>query len=254
MDPSSRIFSGAHVRRVVDHSHRRVGEHAHDWPVLSLFVLGGYRNHTELGEVMIEGPSAVLYRGGAAHRNRIGPAGFEQVEIEFDPDWLGRSALPDTPVSLWLGGWAGGRARGLARDCLAAPSAEVLKGGLWDFIQGAARAPAVVRPEWMRQVERRLRAAPGLSVRDLATEVGRHPVWLGAAYRRVAGEAPSEAAARFRVEAAARLLRETDETPARIAVEAGFCDQSHMIRTFRRLMGRLPSAVRADAARLRPGA
>jgi AraC-like DNA-binding protein len=46
-------------------------------------------------------------------------------------------------------------------------------------------------------------------------------------------------------------LRETDKTGADVAQEAGFCDQSHMNRTFRRLLGRLPSAVRNDRANFR---
>jgi AraC family transcriptional regulator len=58
-------------------------------------------------------------------------------------------------------------------------------------------------------------------------------------------------AARFRVEQAARLLRETDLPLAYIATDAGFCDQSHMIRTFRRVLGRLPSAVREDKEHFR---
>jgi AraC-like DNA-binding protein len=48
------------------------------------------------------------------------------------------------------------------------------------------------------------------------------------------------------VERAARLLRETDQPAAGIAAEAGFCDQSHVTRTFRHILGRLPSAVRED--------
>jgi transcriptional regulator GlxA family with amidase domain len=60
-----------------------------------------------------------------------------------------------------------------------------------------------------------------------------------------------ETAARFRIERAARLLRETDESYASIAADAGFCDQSHMNRTFRRLLGRAPSAVRGDRLLLR---
>jgi AraC family transcriptional regulator len=60
-----------------------------------------------------------------------------------------------------------------------------------------------------------------------------------------------EAAARFRIECAARLLRETEQPAACIAVEAGFCDQSHMHRTFRRLLGRLPSEVRGDRSNFR---
>lgn len=60
-----------------------------------------------------------------------------------------------------------------------------------------------------------------------------------------------ETAARFRVERAARLLRETDHACAYIAHEAGFCDQSHMNRTFRRLLGRAPSEVRDDRGAFR---
>jgi AraC family transcriptional regulator len=60
-----------------------------------------------------------------------------------------------------------------------------------------------------------------------------------------------ETAVRFRVERAARLLRETDQPAACIALEAGFCDQRHMNRTFRRLLGRTPSEVRDDQSDLR---
>ena len=80
--------SGIIVRRVVDLSDARVPEHAHDWPVLSIFVLGGYLNQTELGRCSIDGPSAVLYRAGAAHRNtalacpKPGSAGSWPTTIE----------------------------------------------------------------------------------------------------------------------------------------------------------------------------
>jgi len=47
------------------------------------------------------------------------------------------------------------------------------------------------------------------------------------------------------------LLRETNEPFASVALDAGFCDQSHMNRTFRRLLGRPPSAVRKDRERIR---
>jgi AraC family transcriptional regulator len=83
-------------------------------------------------------------------------------------------------------------------------------------------------------------------VNDLAHALDLHPSWLGSAYRSATGEGLQETAARYRVEHAARLLRETDESYAAIAIDAGFCDQSHMNRTFRRLLGRTPSIVRDD--------
>ena len=41
-------------------------------PCCGYTVLGRYLNETELGETLIDGPSAILYQAGAAHRNAIG--------------------------------------------------------------------------------------------------------------------------------------------------------------------------------------
>jgi AraC-like DNA-binding protein len=243
-------FSGAVVRRVIDRSGAVVPEHAHDWPVLSLFVMGGYLNQSEAGDAFIAGPSAVLYRPGAGHRNAVADLGFEQIEIEFDPAWLG-GAMPAAPVSRWIGGRVAAEARSLARLCAEGGEEASLRTALQQFLAGADRAPGPDAAAWTAEVGRRLRADPGVSVRDLAREAGRHPAWLGTGYRRATGESLAAAAARFRVERAACLLRETDLTPAQVAADAGFCDQSHMSRSFRRLLGRLPSQVRADRCRFR---
>jgi AraC family transcriptional regulator len=246
-----RNLGGAYVRRVIDRSGANVAEHAHDWPVLSIFVLGGYRNQTELGEVSIAGPSAILYRARAAHSNKVGPLGFEQIEIEFDPDWLGRTLIPTAPVTQWFGGPAGAESRSLARLCALEVDEDRLRAALRQFVQRASSQPQLKAPSWVHTIIRRLSEDATLGVNDLAREVKRHPSWLGTAYRRATGEGLTETAARLRVERAARLLRETDQTGADVAQEAGFCDQSHMNRTFRRLLGRLPSEVRNDRTGLR---
>lgn len=246
-----RKLNGACVRRVIDPSHARVPEHAHDWPVLSIFVLGRYSNQTELGETVIAGPSAVLYRAGAAHRNIVGPTGFEQIEIEFDPRWIGDSLLPDAPVTRWLGGRTGADARTLARFCGQEADEKYLRAAVQRFLLGAGSQIARATPGWVNKVLQRLSEDTSLRVGDLAEEMRRHPSWLGTAYRHSTGEGLMETAARFRLERATRLLRETDQPGACIALEAGFCDQSHMNRTFRRLLGRLPSDVRAERAEFR---
>jgi AraC family transcriptional regulator len=243
-----RRFSGATVRRVIDRSDARVPEHAHDWPVLSIFILGRYLNETELGETLIAGPSAILYQAGAAHRNAIGPVGFEQIEIEFDAAWLGRALMPATPVSRWLGGYVAAQARSLARLCVLEADEERFRAAVRRFVQSANTRAMRELPSWVHVIHRQLRDDTTLAVNDLAREVGRHPSWLGTAYRRATGEGPMETAARFRVERAARSLRETNHACAYIAHEAGFCDQSHMNRTFRRSLGRTPSEVRDDRA------
>lgn len=241
-------FGGATVRRVIDPGAAVIPEHAHDWPVLSVFVLGGYANTTERGRVHIQGPSAVLYRAGAAHQNDIGPRGFEQIEIEFDPRWLGGS-LPDAAVSQWVGGGAARAARALVRLCGSGAGEAAVRQAVTELLsQAETRAPAA---DWLAQVGRRLRDEPAVGANVLARDLGRHAGWLGTAYAQAVGETLPETAARLRVERAAQLLRETDEAPAQVAAVAGFCDQSHMIRSFRRVLGRLPSAVRAERAWMR---
>ena len=248
-------FDGACVRRVVDRSDARVPEHAHDWPVLSVFVIGAYVNRTEIGETFIDGPSAIFYRPGARHRNTVGPSGFEQLEIEFDPVWLGYQVPTDTPVVQWLGGRSGAGARQIARLCVRETDENGLRAALRQYIEGLCGEVRREPASWVGKVTRRLKENAALKVCDLARELDLHPSWLGAAYKRAAGEGLQETAARFRVERAARLLRETDEPYAGIAVDAGFCDQSHMNRTFRRILGRSPSAVRDDRRNFRqPGA
>jgi AraC family transcriptional regulator len=241
-----RRFSGATVRRVIDRGNACVPEHAHDWPVLSIFVLGRYLNATELGETLIDGPSAILYQAGAPHRNAIGLEGFEQIEIEFDAAWLGRSLMPAVPVSRWLRGPVGAEARRLARFFLLEADEERLRAALRQFVQGTGNRTVGEAPSWVDVIYRRLRDDTTLGIRELAREVGRHPSWLGTAYRKATGEGLMETAARFRVERAACSLRETNLSCACIAHEAGFCDQSHMNRSFRRLLGRTPSEVRDD--------
>jgi AraC family transcriptional regulator len=247
-----RTFSGASVTRVIDRSHSCVPEHAHAWPVLSLFVMGSYLNETEIGVKVIAGPSAVFYRAGAAHRNTTAAVGFEQIEIEFDPPWLGLKWLPAVPVVHWTGGRIGGEARALARACEGELAEDRLRAVLKRFLESASREPLRPAPGWIGTITRHLEADRALRISDLAREVGRHPSWVGSAYRHATGEGLQQTAARFRIERATHLLRETGQSYASIALEAGFCDQSHMNRTFRRLLGRTPAAVRQDRRDFRP--
>ena len=242
-------FSGATVSRIVDRSDSFVPSHAHDWPVLSLFVSGSYHNRTEMGEAKLHRPSAIFYRQGARHENHVGRHGFEQIEIEFDPDWLGDAALPELPASHWTSGKIAALARTLAMRCGESPDEEGLRTALAIFFGQAHASTDCAQPDWLPRLELELQSSERTNVRQLGELIGRHPFWIGQAYKNATGETLHQAISRLRVERASRLLRETDEDAAAIAIDAGFCDQSHMIRTFRRVVGRTPSEVRADTFR-----
>ncbi len=63
------------------------------------------------------------------------------------------------------------------------------------------------------------------------------------------GLAPFNYIARKRIEHAQRLMRETRRPICQIALECGLCDQSHLTRLFRRLVGTTPGEWRREYAR-----
>jgi AraC family transcriptional regulator len=77
---------------------------------------------------------------------------------------------------------------------------------------------------------------------------------LSCAFRRHCGETIGAHLRRCRVERVCeRLIAEPERSLADLAAEAGFADQSHLTRVFRRLVGTTPGAFQA-ALRRRPPA
>jgi len=79
---------------------------------------------------------------------------------------------------------------------------------------------------------------------ELAAAAGVQPAQLTRAFRAHYGEGIGEYARRLRLEWAAESLVRTDVGLALLAAEAGFADQSHFTRAFRRLYGLAPGRYR----------
>jgi PAS domain S-box-containing protein len=84
-----------------------------------------------------------------------------------------------------------------------------------------------------------------LRVADLAAIAGCSPAQLERRMRKVFGVTATQYVLRVRVEAARRLLVETDEPLAIIAGRCGFYDQSAFTRRFARLTNATPAQFRA---------
>jgi AraC family transcriptional regulator len=103
-------------------------------------------------------------------------------------------------------------------------------------------------PRWLTRVTDAIRAdlkAP-LKIADLAHDAGVHPVSLARAFRRHYGCSPADFIRRLRVEAARSTLARTDLPLSAVARLAGFADQSHLTRIFRRTVGTTPGCYRRE--------
>ena len=248
-------YPGVRVVRVIHPGPQAIAEHSHDWAYIGLHTVGRYTEEFDGGEAEMAGPSAVFHPPGRPHSDEVGNEGLETLTIEFDRTWL-RGQGYDRRLDrsfLWRGGAVGRAARRLA-DIVRRPRSEAALGAATtQFLHFALRAEEVPTPSWLGHIDHAIRSDAVAPTRQLARRLDLNVDYLARAYRAATGEGMHETARRRRVERAMLLLRRTDMGLADVALTSGFCDQSHMNRCFRAVLGRTPVAVRAEAAAYQQG-
>lgn len=241
-------YPGVRVLRVVHPREQDIDEHRHDWSYIGIYTAGRYLESYDGGEALMAGPSAVLHPSGRPHSDVIADEGLETLTIEFDTAWLrhhGFDRLIDRS-QLWSGGTAARAAGQLARIVTGPCSEAEIGAATSRFLHIAGRSDQPVRPSWLERLEVDLLRTRPSSTAEFARRFDLHPAYLARAYRYAVGEGMHETVRRARVQRAAGLLRHSDMPLAEIALTAGFCDQSHMNRCFRSVLGRGPLAVRGE--------
>lgn len=87
-----------------------------------------------------------------------------------------------------------------------------------------------------------------LSIDEVARRLGMGRRSLERHFDKAFGRSPNDCYLAMRLEQADMLLRRTSRTVAAIAAATGFCDASHLSRTFRRHRGVTPATVRHGGA------
>jgi transcriptional regulator GlxA family with amidase domain len=90
-----------------------------------------------------------------------------------------------------------------------------------------------------------------LTVEMLAGRVAMSPRNFARVFAREMGTTPSQYLLQLRVEAARRLLEQTDKAPAQVSFACGFSSTDLMRRAFQRLLGTTPGKYRGHFHRLR---
>jgi AraC family transcriptional regulator len=182
------------------------------------------------------------------------------LNVEIGPEWLRRllnfGGALDQPLE-FCGDRVSEAGRLLltefdrATDVADRDGALAIESLTWEILaeavdRGGAHGAGKDRPRWVERarelVEHSGVGSPGLA--QIAAEVGVHPVHLAATFRRFYGCSIGEYSRRRRLEHARRLLADRSSSLAQVAVQAGFADQSHLTRAFRRHAGVTPARYR----------
>jgi len=129
-------------------------------------------------------------------------------------------------------------------------SALVIEGLMLEMVGEASRRsePGVAHhpPRWLQQAKDLLQAqfTEHLTLAEVAQNVGVHPVHLAQMFHKSYRSTVGDYLRRLRIEYACRELASSETPIVEIALAAGFCDQSHFTRTFKRSTGMAPSQYR----------
>lgn len=100
-------------------------------------------------------------------------------------------------------------------------------------------------PPWLTAAARLLEESPDdLTVNELAAEVRIHPIHLARTFRRFFRCTPGQYRRSVKLRRSISLLARMGIPIAEVAAEAGFADQAHLTRLFRKTYGIAPGAFR----------
>lgn len=248
----------------------RVPPHVHARPQLCVVLNGGYQEEVGGSRLDVGASSVLFHPAGAVHADRFSDEGARCVNVELVPDALG--AASEAVMRLERAGRVRhGPPRWLASKLMAELEigddlsplsvAGFVSAALCDLArgEGPARGEDADAPLWLESVRSRLeeefRAYPSLS--ELAREAGVHRAHVARAFRRHFGCSVGEFVRQRRIQFARRELRDPDRSLSDVAYAAGFADQSHFTRTFRKLVGTTPGRYRErfspDGTKWEPG-
>lgn len=197
----------------------------------------------------------VIYRPARAeHLDLVSSSGASCFIVEPDPTWLTSLGLPSgafvNPI-VNRRGFASQflhQARDESRraDEVSAIAVEgLLLAAVADLARvRVAREPRV--PAWLERVRDTLfeRCTERITITDLASDAGVHPVHLAASFRRAFGTTVGGYIRARRVERAREALSRGNDHVSEIAFELGFSTPSHLARVFARHMGMSPLEYR----------
>ncbi|HEX4945545.1 MAG TPA: AraC family transcriptional regulator [Blastocatellia bacterium] len=229
--------------------------HSHKQPLFCYVMQGEYTE--KFGSQMREcTPSTLLFHPAEElHAEYFHDAGGRSFIIEIAPEWLAH-VREHVTLSNQSADFRGGTLELLARKLyrefaqMDQASSLIIEGLMLEMMGESARLCAAngrgAPLRWLRQARDLLesRFTENLSLSEVARNVGVHPVHLAQSFHKTYASTVGEYVRKLRIDYACRELMLSDRPIVEIALTAGFCDQSHFTRTFKRLIGISPTQYR----------
>jgi AraC family transcriptional regulator len=242
---------------------KKLPAHAHELAFFALLLEGEYGERYQRQDRQFR-PFTIHFRpAGIPHQDEVGPGGVRFFEIEIRPSWRQRLADHSAALDLahddcaggpllWLGMKmyrefldqdAPGATENLAADDLVVES---LLAEMLGYVASRHRENVAQPPPWLGRVIEKLTAeyCERLTLDELSVEAGVHPVHLSRVFRKFVREGIGEHVHRLRIRSACEQMLTRELSMAEISLAAGYADQSHFTRAFRRATGATPAAFR----------
>lgn len=231
-----------------------VPSHYHPTASICLVLGGGYDERFRASSFLCEAGTLVFSLPGEVHSDLFGESGGRCFTVSFPeatllewarhgeaPQWLASRQGPPSRFAFEL------HARFRGEASLHFERLEELALALLDDMHRRASVSSTGRPPaWLLGIRDRVhdefREMPSLE--ELASDAGVHRVHAAREFRRHFDCTIGEYARRRRLEHACTLLRHPASDLSAVAYAAGFADQAHMTRTFRRLLRTTPGRFR----------
>lgn len=237
-------------------ANHQLQKHSHERACFIVVLQGTFSEVYERRQRACEPLTLIFRPPHETHRDCFHDQGARCLNVEVNEQWLRRvgaySRVLDDSVDFCGGPFSQLAAR-LYREYRLMDEASPLaiEGLLIEIVAEATRrslpSSSPGRPRWVGQAEEMIRAQfrEPLTLVGIAAAVGVHPVHLSAIFHETYGCTVGEYTRSLRVEFACGQLAGSDDPIIKIALAAGFYDQSHFSRTFKLHTGVTPAAYRS---------
>jgi AraC family transcriptional regulator len=253
---SNREVSGFNLTETVYTPRFRIAKHSHERSYFGLVLQGTYSEKYGTRTRVCQPSMLVFHPADEEHSQHFDRSEGRLFRIEISPRWLQdlshRAAVRNESADFQGARvcWLAARVYEEFRNMDEA-SPLVIEGlgleMLGEMTREVSLSRALDMPHWLLQAREVIhgRALQSVTLSNVASEVGIHPVHLAREFRRRYHQTVGDYIQHLRIETARRQMIDTDAPLAEIAVACGFHDQSHFSKAFKRLMHTTPAAYRA---------